>query len=118
MFKKTRALIHLLQTNLTTTNLLTSHLPARGNHDSTQGIEEFLAAGVIILSVSEVTERLVRSLGVKKMRGTAVDPCELPFNIAKGKGMVLLSSEKRPIVVEDVGSQGLEFLNFQKTESI
>jgi KaiC/GvpD/RAD55 family RecA-like ATPase len=109
-----RALIHLLQTNLTTTNLLTSHLPARGIHDSTQGIEEFLAAGVIVLSVSQANERLVRSLGIKKMRGTAVDPCELLFNIAKGKGMVLLSSEKRPIVVEDVGSHGLEFFELPK----
>jgi KaiC/GvpD/RAD55 family RecA-like ATPase len=99
---------------LTTTNLLTSHLPARGDHDSTQGIEEFLAAGVIVLSVSEVNERLVRSLGIKKMRGTAVHPCELPFSITKGKGMVLLSSEKRPIVVEDVGSQGLEFFELPK----
>jgi circadian clock protein KaiC len=109
-----RTLIHLMQSNLTTTNLLTSHLPDRGNHDSTRGIEEFLAAGVIVLSVGEVNERLVRSLGVKKMRGTAVDPCEYPFNIVKGKGIVLLSSEKKPIVVEDVSSQGLEFFELPK----
>ena len=109
-----RTLIHLLQTHLTTTNLLTSHLPARGNHDSTQGIEEFLAAGVLVLSVSQVNAGLVRSLGVKKMRGTAVDPCEVRFNIVKGKGMVLLSSERKPIVVEEPTAQGLEFFELPK----
>ena len=109
-----RALIHLLQANLTTTNLLTSHLSVRGNHDSTQGIEEFLAAGVIVVSVSQANGHLVRTLEVKKMRGTAVDPCEVLFSIAKGKGMVLLSSERKPIVVEEPSSQGLEFFELPK----
>jgi KaiC/GvpD/RAD55 family RecA-like ATPase len=109
-----RTLIHLLQSHLTTTNILTSHLPTRGNHDSTQGIEEFLAAGVIVLSVSQTNERLVRSLCVKKMRGTAVDPCELPFSITKGKGMILLSSERKPSVVDEPTSQGLEFFELPK----
>ncbi|HTN72956.1 MAG TPA: ATPase domain-containing protein [Methylomirabilota bacterium] len=109
-----RTLIHLLQSHLTTTNLLTSHLPAQGNHDSTQGIEEFLAAGVIVLSVAQANERLVRRLGVKKMRGTAVNPDEHPFNIVKGKGIVLLSSEKKAIVVEDISPQGLEFFELPK----
>jgi len=109
-----RALIHLLQANLTTTNLLTSHLPANGNHDSTQGIEEFLAAGVIVVSVSQSNGGLVRTLGVKKMRGTAVNPCEVSFSIVKGKGMVLLSSERKPIVVQEPTSQGLEFFELPK----
>jgi len=109
-----RTLIHLLQSHLTTTNLLTSHLPAQANQSSTQGIEEFLAAGVIVLRVGQSNEGLVRSLGVKKMRGTAVNPCEYPFNIVKGKGIVLLSSDKKPIVVQDVHLQGLEFFELPK----
>jgi circadian clock protein KaiC len=109
-----RAFIHLLQTNFTTTNLLTSHRPANGNHNSTQGIEEFLAAGVLVVSVSQTNGSLVRTLEVKKMRGTAVDPCEISFNITKGKGMVLLSSDRKAIVVEEPTSQGLEFFELPK----
>jgi len=123
-----RMLIHLLQTNLTTTNLLTSHLPATGDHGApTQGIEEFLAAGVMILSVGQSNERLARTLGVKKMRGTAVDPCEYPFAIVKNKGIVLLPApvpvapspsaepSKKAIIVEDVTFQGLEFFELPKS---
>jgi circadian clock protein KaiC len=109
-----RAFIHLLQTNLTTTNLLTSHRPADGNNNSTQGIEEFLAAGVIVVSVSQTNGSLVRTLEVKKMRGTAVNPCEISFSIAKGKGVVLLSSDRKAIVVEEPTSHGLEFFELPK----
>jgi circadian clock protein KaiC len=117
-----RMLIHLLQTNFTTTNLLTSHLPAKGNHAPTQGIEEFLAAGVVVLKVNQANDKLSRTLEVKKMRGTAVEPCEYPFAIVKGKGMVIISASasasssdgKKPIVVEDVSFQGLEYFELPK----
>ena len=69
---------------------------------------------MIVLRVGQSNEGLVRSLGVKKMRGTAVNPCEYPFNIVKGKGIVLLSSDKKPIVVQDVHLQGLEFFELPK----
>jgi circadian clock protein KaiC len=117
-----RMLIHLLQTNLTTTNLLTSHLPVRGDH-ATQGIEEFLAAGVVVLKVNQTNDKLSRTLEIKKMRGTAVEPCEYPFGIVKGKGVVIMSSAsapasngdaKKPIVVEDVSFQGLEYFELPK----
>lgn len=121
-----RTLIHLLQTNLTTTNLLTSHLPDRAGHTPTQGIEEFLAAGVLVLRVNQGGEKPPRTLSVKKMRGTAVEPCEYPFNITKGKGLVLgqqpatpvavapAADGKKAIVVEDVSFQGLEFFELPK----
>ncbi|MBM4260486.1 MAG: hypothetical protein FJ143_12470 [Deltaproteobacteria bacterium] len=121
-----RTLIHLLQTNLTTTNLLTSHLPDRVDHTPTQGIEEFLAAGVLVLRVNQGGDKPPRTLSVKKMRGTAVEPGEYAFSIAKGKGIVLgqqpmtsaatapAAEGKKAIVVEDVSFQGLEFFELPK----
>ena len=111
-----RMLIHLLQSNLATTNFITSHLPPRENNDLTNGIEEFLAAGVLILKVTQDNDRPVRTLSVKKMRGTAVEPNEYPFSIVKDHGIFLLGSDKKPIptVVEEPGFQGLEFFQLPK----
>jgi circadian clock protein KaiC len=106
--EQARFLIHLLQSQLTTTNLMTSHLPSRVNHDTTNGIEEFLAAGVIVLRVDQIGDRFVRTLSIKKMRGTAVKPSEHPFNIVKGKGLVLGSHDKKPDVFAEESSQALE----------
>lgn len=113
-----RMLIHLLQSNLATTNLLTSHLPPQANHNLTNGIEEFLAAGVLILRVIHENDRPVRTLSVKKMRGTAVEPNEYPFSIVKDHGIFLLGSDQKPIpvVVEEPGFQGLEFFQLPKEE--
>jgi KaiC/GvpD/RAD55 family RecA-like ATPase len=94
----------------------------RGDH-ATQGIEEFLAAGVVVLKVNQTNDKLSRTLEIKKMRGTAVEPCEYPFGIVKGKGVVIMSSAsapasngdaKKPIVVEDVSFQGLEYFELPK----
>jgi KaiC/GvpD/RAD55 family RecA-like ATPase len=109
-------LIHLLQSNLTTTNLITAHLASRAVHDPTNGIEEFLAAGVLILKVSQNNGQLVRTLSVKKMRGTAVEPSEYAFNIVKDNGIVLLSHERKPIVAEEPSFQGLEFFQLPKED--
>jgi KaiC/GvpD/RAD55 family RecA-like ATPase len=111
-----RMFIHLLQSNLSTTNLITSHLPPRASHDLTNGIEEFLAAGVLILRVTQNNERPVRTLSVKKMRGTAVEPSEYPFSIVQEHGIFLLSQDKKsiPIVVAEPDFQGLEFFQLPK----
>jgi KaiC/GvpD/RAD55 family RecA-like ATPase len=84
-----RNLIHALQDNMGTTNLLTSYaapgIPSAGDG----GVEEFLVAGVIILGISRVQNRMVRTLQIRKMRGTAIDLMEHQFNIVKEKGIVL-----------------------------
>lgn len=112
-----RALIYLLQTNLTTTNLLTSHLPSRSDHDSTHGIEQFLAAGVFVLRVSRVETRFVRSLTVKKMRGTPVEPNEYQFHIIKRSGIVLASPQLAPAVEADPFFRPLECFEPAKEET-
>lgn len=84
-----RTLVHSLQDNMGTTNLLTSYAIPGVTGGTEGGVEEFLVAGVIVLSVVREKNRLVRTLMVRKMRGTAIDLMEQQFNIVKGKGIVL-----------------------------
>lgn len=81
-----RTLVHALQDSMGATNLLTSYAMPGGGEVA---VEEFLVAGVVVLSVSRIQSRLVRTLLVRKMRGTATDLIEHQFNIVKGKGIVL-----------------------------
>jgi len=107
----TRALIHLLQAHLPTTNLLTAQIANSANHDST--IEEFITAGVIVLSTNTNKDRLVRTLRIKKMRATAVDPSEYFFTIAKSEGIALISPEQKPLVQRET-LKGLEFFELPR----
>lgn len=112
-----RALIYLLQTSLTTTNLLTAHLPSRSDHDSTHGIEQFLTAGVFVLRVSRVENRFVRTLTVKKMRGTPVEPNEYQFHLVKRNGIVLASPQLGPAIEADPFFRPLECFEPAKEET-
>lgn len=109
-----RTFIHLIQSNLTTTNLFTAHLPRRSDQDLTYGIEEFLAAGVFVLRVNHIDGRFVRTLQVKKMRGTAVRPEEYQFDIAAGRGITLISNDLAVGVEADQPLQALEFFELPK----
>lgn len=112
-----RLLIHLLQSQLATTNLLTSHAPSQSEHNPGNGIEEFLASGVFILKMSRIGDRFVRTLYVKKMRGTPVQPSEYQFNIVTGKGIVLLSEEMRPLDQDPKPVEAFEFFQLPKEGS-
>jgi len=82
-----RMLVHSLQSYMGTTNLLSSY--NFGGNSTEQGIEEYLVAGVVVLGVSRIQNRLARTLMVRKMRGTAIDLAEHQFNIVRGKGISL-----------------------------
>jgi len=84
-----RSLINLIQTQMTTTNLLTAHLSTRSSHDQTFGIEEFLASGSFLLKVRGADDKFQRSLTIRKMRSTPVPPGEYPFEINSAHGIVL-----------------------------
>ena len=86
-----RVLVHSLQTHIGTTNLLTSYTYTNSGvgNASGPGVEEFLVAGVVVLSVARRQNRFIRTLLVRKMRGTAIDLTEHQFNIIKEKGIVL-----------------------------
>jgi KaiC/GvpD/RAD55 family RecA-like ATPase len=82
-----RMLVHSLQNQLGTTNLLSSY--NFGVSSGEQGVEEYLVAGVVALGVDRVQNRLTRTLIVRKMRGTALDLSEHQFNIIKGSGITI-----------------------------
>ncbi len=82
-----RTLVHALQEHMGTTNLLTSYKSA--GRSGGLGVEEYMVAGVVELSVCRIRERLSRTLLVRKMRGTAIDLVEHQFNIHKEKGITL-----------------------------
>jgi circadian clock protein KaiC len=84
-----RTLVHALQDQLETTNLLTSHRAAGTGEESKFGAEEFLFAGVVVLRAARANNRFFRTLLVQKMRRTAAELVEHEFIIAKEKGIVL-----------------------------
>ena len=92
-----RMLIQLLQSQLQTTNLLSSHSTGRVDHEAGGVVEEFLTAGVFVLRMIRLGERFVRTFWIKKMRGTAVEPNEYEFSIARGKGIVLMPEILQPL---------------------
>lgn len=87
--ERARMLVHSLQNNLETTNLLASYRTAGMREGSDNGFEEFLVAGVLLLKVVRMNNRFFRSLVVQKMRGTAMELMEHEFAIAKEQGIVL-----------------------------
>jgi circadian clock protein KaiC len=95
-----RSFIHLLQSQLNTTNLFSGHYSSRAS-DPTFGIEEFLVSGVFHLKTTPVDSRFARKLTIKKMRGTAVDPSEYWFAIISGKGIVFTEEPERPTAGEE-----------------
>ena len=60
-------IVNALETSGTTA-VVTSELPAGSNHMSRDGISEFLADGVIVLSLDPTMDR--RKLAILKMRST------------------------------------------------
>ena len=89
-----RQLIQLLRSSApTTTNLLTSYAVPRAGERSMHGVEEYLVAGAIVLEMIWKDGALGRSLIVEKMRYTDVKPKQLEFDIVKGEGLVIVSTD-------------------------
>jgi circadian clock protein KaiC len=84
-----RDLLRSIQEKLQTTNILTSYTSRGTWVSSEQGVEEYLVSGVFTLSITRNETRTVRTLLVRKMRGTAAEPLEHEFNILKEKGIAL-----------------------------
>ncbi len=79
-----RQLIYALQANASTTNLLTTY----STDKQRRGVEEYLAAGIIALEMELVGGRYQRKLTIEKMRGTALEPAQYPFDIVAERGIV------------------------------
>lgn len=81
-----RSMIQFIQSQLNLTTLFTAHR-AEG---SASGIEQHLASGVLVLKITEINGKLERTLTIKKMRGTAVEPGGCRFVIRSNEGIVLV----------------------------
>jgi circadian clock protein KaiC len=68
---------------------MTSHVRPGTPGLSEYGIEEFMVSGVISLRLVKPEKKYVRSLFVRKMRGTATDLSEYAFEIVQGRGIVI-----------------------------
>jgi circadian clock protein KaiC len=112
-----RLLIHLLQSQLNTTNLISSHFSTRADHDLTGGIEEFLASGVFTLKLKPENGHFIRTLNIKKMRGTAVDPADYPFKLLTGKGLVLDGRIPEVTLDQEPVPQALQFFELPKEDA-
>ncbi|MBT3260668.1 recombinase RecA [bacterium] len=84
-----RKLIYSLEDNLNCTSLLTSYVPVGSAKLSSYGIEEFATSGIILLKLSKINNKYIRSLWIRKMRGTRVDLSEYSFEILPRRGIVL-----------------------------
>lgn len=87
-----RSLIQLIQSQLNTTNLFTSHEPSAATQDGAAGIEQFLSSGVLVLKTCEMAGRRERLIHIKKMRHTPVEPGDYPFVMVKNEGIVFVDS--------------------------
>lgn len=88
--EQARSLIQLIRSQLNITTLFTAHR-AEGTAESfTSGIEQFLASGVLVLKTTETNGKFERTLTIKKMRGTAVEPSDCRFVIRKHDGITLV----------------------------
>ncbi len=84
-----RKLIFELEGELRCTTLLTSHVPVGSESFSYHGIEEFAASGIVLLRLSKINNKYIRTILIRKMRGTRIDLSEYSFEILPDRGIVL-----------------------------
>lgn len=84
-----RQLVFAVEDTLGCTTLLTSYVPVGSEKFSQHGIEEFAASGIVLLRLRQKENQIIRSLWVRKMRGTRIDLAEYSFEILPSRGLVL-----------------------------
>ena len=71
------------------TSLLTSYVPVGSNKVSHHGIEEFAASGIILLRLEKRDGSVIRTIWVRKMRGTSNELSIYGFEILQDRGLVV-----------------------------
>ena len=74
---------------LNVTTVATSEIPTGTSQLSRYGVEEFLASGVIVLTLRREGGRFHREMYVRKMRGVNHSMDVYPFIIEQGRGIVI-----------------------------
>jgi len=84
-----RNLVFAMEDNLGCTIVVISDILAGSSVLSRYGVEELVTEGVIVLGIGERGGKRVRTLTVRKMRATAIDIQDHPFEILPHRGIVL-----------------------------
>ncbi len=71
------------------TSLLTSYIPVGSTKVSCFGIEEFASSGIIHLRLLSQNNKRIRTIHIRKMRGTRIDLSEYSFEILPERGVTL-----------------------------
>ncbi len=86
-----RELVFQLKKFKDVTTVLTSEIPTGEEKKISRfGVEEYLASGVIVLTLEEYFGRLMRVMFIRKMRWTPISPVKLVFEIRYSEGIVVL----------------------------
>lgn len=83
-----REIVAYLEEELKCTTLVTCDIPTGSNTLSRYGVEEFLASGIIVLGLTRIDGRHVRTIYVRKMRWSPIDMTIYTYDIVPGKGIV------------------------------
>ncbi|MEM1714624.1 MAG: ATPase domain-containing protein [Thermofilaceae archaeon] len=89
-----RSLLVNIERKIGATTLITSEIPTGSTQLSRFGVEEFLAAGILVLGLRYVGNRYTRTIWVRKMRWRPADPAVYEFQIKPGKGIVVLKDKR------------------------
>jgi len=112
-----RSLVQLIQTQLNTTNLFTAHLPKMTAQSTAHGIEQYLASGVLVFKSDQIDGKFNRTVTIKKMRGTPVEPGDFPFAILANDGIVLTNCPAGEVSPGDRQAPMFEFFRPSKKQS-
>lgn len=85
-----REIVFSLEKLGTVTTIMTSEIPTGSTQLSRFGVEEFLASGIIVLSLEEIAGKIYRVMYIRKARWAPVQPCKYVFEIKSGVGIVIL----------------------------
>lgn len=91
-----REIVNTIEERFGATTMLTCDIPTGSNKLSRFGFEEFLSSGVIVLGVTRFYGKLLKTMYVRKMRWSKVDPSIYIFEVRPLEGIVILEplSEK------------------------
>jgi circadian clock protein KaiC len=85
-----RKLIFGIDDNMGVTTLMTTHPGPWSFNSGDNSIEEFMVSGVITARLTKLdTGRHVRTMFVRKMRGTPTDLIEYTYTIEQDRGIVI-----------------------------
>lgn len=86
-----REMVFAIERTKQLTTVMTSEIPTGSKKLSRFGVEEFLATGIIVLGLEEISGRIERIMFIRKARWAPVRPSKYVFEIVPGTGIVIKS---------------------------